>query len=576
MSEDGSRLTVRDVLGLDLIASFGPEVVAGAAGLDRPVRWVHVAEALDVGVMLSGGEMVLTTGLLLADDPKAQTAYMESMHGADVAAVVLGLGRAFATTPPALRRAAEQRGLPLIVLHRPAPFAKFTEEVHARLLNERFAAVDLSDRLRSALAALNLSGASLQRLLDEIAAFAGCPVMLVNLAQRVLATAGDRAALSELTRDWDRVSRQVAALAAHPSPNPKAATRSTPPSPPASPPAPTSASPLSSGATTVGPDGWVMAPLEARGQQWARLLLFGYRGPAAEGRMVAERAAEALAVHRLVGGGDTYAHDGLEGEAAQAMLADLASGTVRPDQLLPRVRALGLPVNRRTFVPLIIRPLNDGTEGLDLLFRRALTDEGLAGLAGLTSTTADGTPGTAVLVSLPRDQDAATAVDRLVHKACEHSAGRGTARRIVVGAGFDCSSLDELPRSFAEAVHVADAAVADPPAGPVARLRDVRLRGLVRLLRDEPELQAFIERELGPLFAEQDLLDVLRSYLRTGRNKSLAAQEHHFSRPALYRRLRSIETLLGVDLDDWDQLVSLYVALLAYDAQQASGTAPTN
>ena len=72
MVEGGSRLTVRDVLGLDLVASFGPEVVAGAAGLDRPVRWVHVAEAPDVGVMLSGGEMVLTTGLLLADDPKAQ------------------------------------------------------------------------------------------------------------------------------------------------------------------------------------------------------------------------------------------------------------------------------------------------------------------------------------------------------------------------------------------------------------------------------------------------------------------------------------------------------------------------
>ena len=546
MAEGGSRLTVRDVLGLDLVASFGPEVVAGAAGLDRPVRWVHVAEAPDVGVMLSGGEMVLTTGLLLADDPKAQAAYMESMHGADVAAVVLGLGRAFATTPPAMRRAAEQRGVPLIVLHRPAPFAKFTEEVHARLLNERFAAVDLSDRLRSALAALNLSGASLQRLLDEVAAFAGCPVMLVNLAQRVLASAGDRAALSELMRDWGRVSRQVAALATQGS---------------------AAGACGAAGAAAVGPDGWIMAPLQARGQQWARLLLSGYRGPAAEGRMIADRAAEALAVHRLVGGGDGYAHDE-EGEAAQAMLADLASGTVRPDQLLPRVRALGLPVSRRTFVPLIIRPLTGTSEGLDVLFRRTLADEGLAGLAGWTGEQAT----TAVLVSLSRDQNPAAAVDRLVLKAGEQTAGRG--RRIVVGAGFDCATLDELPRSFAEAVHVADAAMADPPVGPVARLRDVRLRGLVRLLRDEPELQAFIERELGPLFAERDLMDVLRSYLRTGRNKSLAAQEHHFSRPALYRRLRSIETLLGADLDDWDQLVSLYVALLAYDAQQASGAGP--
>ena len=563
----GSRLTVRDVLGLDLVASFGPEVVAGAAGLDRPVRWVHVAEALDVGVMLAGGEIVLTTGLLLADDPKAQSAYMESMHGADVAAVVLGLGRAFAAAPPAMRRAAEQRGVPLIVLHRPAPFASFTEEVHARLLNDRFAAVDLSDRLRSALAALNLSGASLQQLLDEIAAFAGCPVMLVNLAQRVLATAGDRAALSELTRDWGRVSRQVAALAAQGSGTGSATGSATGAARGTSGAAvPEASASAKATARTIGPDGWIIAPLEARGRQWARLLLCGYRGPDAEGRMVADRAAEALAVHRLVGGGDGYPHDGLEGEAAQAMLADLASGSVRPDQLLPRVRALGLPVNRRTFIPLIVRPLSGGGEGLDLLFRRALADEGVPGLAGCTSTSDGGAPTAAVLVSLPREQDSGTAVDRLVAKACEHH-GRG--RRFAVGAGFDCATLSELPRAFAEAVHVADAAVADPPAGPVARLRDVRLRGLVRLLRDEPELQAFIERELGPLFAEQDLLDVLRSYLRTGRNKSLAAQEHHFSRPALYRRLRSIETILGADLDDWDQLVSLYVALLAYDAQQA-------
>src|SRR5438445_8007741 len=163
------RLTIRDVLALDLVTLWGPEVVAGAGNLDRPVRWLHVAEARDVAVMLTGGEVVLTTGLLLAEDEEAQVEYIEAMHRADVAAVVLGLGRAFRSTPPALRRAAQRRDLPLIILHRPAPFSRLTEEVHSRLVHGRYAALDLSDRIRSSLGALNLAGASLQRLLDEIA-----------------------------------------------------------------------------------------------------------------------------------------------------------------------------------------------------------------------------------------------------------------------------------------------------------------------------------------------------------------------------------------------------------------------
>ena len=201
-----ARLTVRDVLDLDLVMTWGPEVVAGAVHLDHPVRWLHVAEAPDVGVMLTGGEMVLTTGLLLAGDERVQVEYVESMQRADVAAVVLGLGRAFRTTPEPMRRAAERCGVPLIVLHRPAPFARLTEEVHARLVYGRFAALDLSDRVRSSLTALNLSGAGLQQVLDEIAAHAGCPAVVVNLAQRVLASAGDKGSLDDLLRDWERVS----------------------------------------------------------------------------------------------------------------------------------------------------------------------------------------------------------------------------------------------------------------------------------------------------------------------------------------------------------------------------------
>lgn len=545
------RLTVRDVLDLELMGRWAPEVVAGAAYLDRPIRWVHVAEVTDVSVMLNGGEMVVTTGSLLAGDDRAQADYVEAMRRADVAAIVLGLGRAFRTTPEPMRRAAERCGVPLIVLHRPAPFVRLTEEVHSRLVYGRFAALNLSDGIRSSLTALNLSGATLQQLLDEIAAFSGCPVVLVNLAYRVLASAGDKASLSELLRDWDRVSRQVAALAC-------------------------------SEPVTVGPDGWIVVTLEARGQRWGRLVLFGYPGSDEFGAVLGLRAAEALATHRLLGDRD----QDWEEQAAESLLLDLASGTARPDQLFTRARAAGLPVNRRTFVPVVFRLLGEapaarpadavragepdraadcGRDGLHEAIDRAVAE--LADVAGLVARI--GPAGTAVLLSIPCGEDPDAAVHRVAVRVRDALAARG--RTTVGGAGFACSDLDDVRRSFVEAVHVADAAVAAPPDGPVARLRDVRLRGLVRLLRDDPELQAFIERELGPLLANPPLLEVLRTYMATGRNKSLAAQALHVSRPTLYRRLERIEALLGIDLEDWERLTSLYVALLAHEAQRASG-----
>uniref|UniRef100_UPI0015EFF7FE PucR family transcriptional regulator n=1 Tax=Streptomyces sp. WELS2 TaxID=2749435 RepID=UPI0015EFF7FE len=104
----------------------------------------------------------------------------------------------------------------------------------------------------------------------------------------------------------------------------------------------------------------------------------------------------------------------------------------------------------------------------------------------------------------------------------------------------------------------------------VVRLRDVHLRGLVRLLRDDPRVQSFAERELAGLLGDAgpELLDVLRTYLATGRNKSRTARLHHVSRPALYRRLEAVQARLGVDLDDFEQAASVHIALLAHDAQQ--------
>jgi purine catabolism regulator len=106
----------------------------------------------------------------------------------------------------------------------------------------------------------------------------------------------------------------------------------------------------------------------------------------------------------------------------------------------------------------------------------------------------------------------------------------------------------------------------------VYRLPDVGLAGLLNLLRDEPRLQTFVERELGALLVydaqhpREQLLGTLRTYLEHGRNKSAAAQATHLSRPAFYERLARISRIVGADLDAVDVCLSLHVALLALDA----------
>jgi purine catabolism regulator len=147
----------------------------------------------------------------------------------------------------------------------------------------------------------------------------------------------------------------------------------------------------------------------------------------------------------------------------------------------------------------------------------------------------------------------------------------------VIGVGAAAGSIRDVRRSFLEASQVADVAAERPgewfpgsqrrPA--FYRLADLRLRGLLHLLRDDPRVQTFVERELGPLLATEpdtSLLDVLAAYLAAGGNKAEAAKRAHLARPTFYERLARIERLLGTDLGSAESRTSLHVALLALEA----------
>ena len=133
-----------------------------------------------------------------------------------------------------------------------------------------------------------------------------------------------------------------------------------------------------------------------------------------------------------------------------------------------------------------------------------------------------------------------------------------------------------MRQAFLEARQVGDMAIGRPEGRPFYRLPDLRLRGLLHLLRDDARLQTFAERELGPLLASDDahgtqLMPRLAAYLEAGGNKAEAAQRAHLARPTFYQRLQQIERILGVDLDSAESRTSLHVALLAQPADLRRG-----
>ena len=451
-------LTLREVLDLDVVRRGSPHVVAGAARLDVPVRWVHAIELTDAGRLLRGGELVLSTGIALPDSPAGLAAYIASLADVGVAGLAVELGRRYAgALPEALVAAARRRTVPLVELRREVAFIEITEAVHARIIDEL-----LLSRAAATLAlgrVLTSRAESLERqahrtLISALVEGAG-PAGPFGGAGEGAAAARARAMGVELTgRDL------IAVVVRLPDQEPDAA----------------------------DPPGGLGAGLGAPGAGGGQSDVLGVAD-------VLAGACRAAGVPALVGA-------------------------------LDHVRAGAL---------LSLPPGAGDEKPLRALARR---------LASWHSARA-GTPAGAALSAVPPGP--------------------------VIGASGRSGSLREVAEAFREAREVADLAARYPAkaaARPFYRLPDLRLRGLLHLLRDDARLRAFAERELGPLLSYDaehgtHLADDLAAFLDSGGNKALAAARAHLARPTFYQRLALIERVLSVSLADPESRASLHVALLA-------------
>ncbi|MFJ3665820.1 PucR family transcriptional regulator [Streptomyces sp. NPDC090106] len=129
-------LTLREILALDPVRATEPELLAGAGGLDRPVRWVHSSEVYEGANFLDGGELLLTNGFGLAEhgDEETRRRYVRELAARGAAGLAVEVGRSLPAMPDEVTDEARRLALPLLALHRVVPFVRITEAANRAIV----------------------------------------------------------------------------------------------------------------------------------------------------------------------------------------------------------------------------------------------------------------------------------------------------------------------------------------------------------------------------------------------------------------------------------------------------------
>src|SRR4051812_1707171 len=162
-----------------LVEEMQLELLVGGEAAEAPIRWVHPTELDDPTPWLSGGELILTTGMRLKTE-ELQRAFVERLSSRHAAGVGFGTGFDHPDVPEALCDAAREAGLPLFEGPYALPFIAITEKAFAALVNRQYEVLQRTIAVPRRMERLLLEEAGLDELVRAISATIGGAVVVMD------------------------------------------------------------------------------------------------------------------------------------------------------------------------------------------------------------------------------------------------------------------------------------------------------------------------------------------------------------------------------------------------------------
>jgi PucR family transcriptional regulator, purine catabolism regulatory protein len=520
-------LTVRG-----LVAEMGLELATGEDGADAPVRWVHISELPDPTPWLSGGELLLTTGIQLGSKER-QREFVRLLSGHHLAGLGFGTGFDHDRLPDVLVEEAGRLDFPVFEVPYELPFIALTEKAFTRLVNEQYEVLQRGIAIHKRLERLVLEERGLDEVVRALAATIGGAVWVLSSRGETIAAKLFRRQAPEGALDQvrDEVRRRSGLLG----------------------------SAASGEAAEFAPDHPEIAgrslvlPVSTRGRGAPQAWLVAARDAGGLGdfeRLILQQAVTVVALELM----RQRAMRDTERRLAGDVLAEALTGRLAEAELAVRLRPFGVGANAAV---LVFSRVGEGAaapaEGdLD----RFLADAGVGALVAsrgrLLCAVVDARDGVDPVAVAGRAREALLPAHGELRAAASRPAAVGSLRR-----------------SFHEARCALEAAsLANGNSSPVASYRDLGAFQLLLSLQDDEALRLYCDSVLGPLEDASgeygdELIRSLEAFIEQNGQWEKAARELYCHRHTLRYRIRRVEQLTGRDLSSARDRIEFWLALRA-------------
>ncbi len=505
-----------------LVDELGLSLAAGKETGESPIRWVHITELLDPTPWMSGGELLLTTGIQLHGEEQ-QRAFVRMLVDHHLAGLGFGTGIEHDEIPAAVVAEADRLGFPLFDVPYEMPFIAITEKAFARLVNDQYEVLQRGIAVHRRLEQLVLEQRGLQEVARALSAAIGGTIVMLDWHGEEMASANFRRKLPDGTLDSIRAEAEERNASGRPVPfeprHDDVSGRALA--------LPVSAEPQG------GPRAWIIAIRDTGGLgEFERLIL----------QQAVTIVALDLMRSRVVR--DT------ERRLAGDILAEVIAGELDQGELRGRLRPFGVGASAAVLVFSMADP-----EAAEATLEAVLVEAGIPALVasreGLLCAVVDGS--TDAQAELARKARAAL--------AREHGAVRAATSRP--------APVEHLKRAFFEARYALEAtAMLDGRAPEVSSWRDLGALQFLLSVQEDEALRLFRESVLGPIESGEgdyggELLRSLEAFVEHNGQWEKAARELFCHRHTLRYRIRRVEQLTGRDLSSARDRIEFWLALKA-------------